>query len=239
MSASFVQGVLFDLDGTLLDTAADISAALNCALAEQSLPGLATSMVRTLIGRGAPSLIERAIVRLGAAAEGVDEASLLKRFHFHSERLQQEGQIRTRVYAGVTEGLATLHALGMRLAVVTNRPAQVATRLLTRFGLVRWIDTVVGCDSSAYRKPHPQPLLLACQQLHLPPARALMVGDSQTDVASARAAGLAVICVPYGYNEGTEPRTLPCDAFVESVADLAAVLRGWGPASLAQSSPPH
>ncbi|MGH8304124.1 MAG: phosphoglycolate phosphatase [Steroidobacteraceae bacterium] len=228
LTARSVQAVLFDLDGTMLDTAADISLALNRALAEQSLTSLPQAQVRVLIGRGVPTLIERAVARLAAAGESADAALLLERFHFHYERIHELDEIHTRVYPGVSQGLGALHALGLSLAVVTNKPRKAAVDLLTRLGLARWIEVVVGGDSGMYRKPHPQPLLRACEDLEVRPAQALMVGDSLTDVLAARAAGLAVVCVPYGYNEGADPRALPCDAFVESVGDLPALLTAAG-----------
>jgi phosphoglycolate phosphatase len=224
LSARSLQAVLFDLDGTLLDTVADISVALNRALAEQRLASLPEAQVRVLIGRGVPTLIQRAVARLAAAGESSDAALLLERFHFHYERIHELDEIQTRVYPGVTAGLAELHALGLSLAVVTNKPKRAAVGLLTRLGLSQWIAVVVGGDSGMHRKPQPQPLLAACEELEVRPAQALMVGDSLTDVLAARAAGLAVVCVPYGYNEGADPRALPCDAFVESVAGLPALL---------------
>jgi len=224
LSARSLQAVLFDLDGTLLDTAADISVALNRALAEQQLTSLPVAQVRVLIGGGVPTLIERAVARLAAAGEPPDAALLLERFQFYYEWIHECGQIQTRVYPGVAAGLTGLHALGLRLAVVTNKPKKAAVGLLTRLGLSHWIDVVVGGDAGMHRKPHPQPLLSACEELDVRPAQALMVGDSLTDVLAARAAGLAVVCVPYGYNEGVDPRALPCDAFVESVDGLPALL---------------
>jgi len=224
LSARSLQAVLFDLDGTLLDTAADISLALNRALAEQRLTSLPEAQVRVLIGRGVPGLIERAVARLAAAGESADAGVLLERFHFHYERIHELDEIQTRVYPGVAAGLAELYALGLGLAVVTNKPKKAAVDLLTRLDLSQWIDVAVGGDTGLYRKPHPQPLLTACEELEVLPAQALMVGDSLTDVLAARAAGLAVVCVPYGYNEGADPRALPCDAFVESVGALPALL---------------
>jgi phosphoglycolate phosphatase len=219
-----VRAVLFDLDGTMLDTAADITVALNRALAEQNLPTLARSEVSELIGRGVPLLVERALERFGAAGKAAEATLLLDRFGHHYERIHQHGEIQTRVYPGVARGLAELHALGLRLAVVTNKPRRVAVELLTRMSLGQWIEVVVGGDGGVPRKPHPQPVLAACLALGVAPAQALMVGDSETDVLAARAAGLAaVVCVPYGYNEGADPRALPCDGFIESIGDLPAV----------------
>ncbi len=220
-----VRAVLFDLDGTLLDTAADITSALNRALSEQGLPTLTRGEVAGLIGRGAAALVARVLARFGAAAQAADAALLLARFHNHYEHLQDHGELHTRVYPGVAQGLAELHALDFRLAVVTNKARSTALGLLSRLSLDQWIALVVGGDSGVAPKPHPQPLLAACEWLSVPPAQALMVGDSQTDVAAARAARLAAVaCVPYGYNEGADPRTLPCDGFLESIADLPAVL---------------
>jgi phosphoglycolate phosphatase len=222
---SAVRALLFDLDGTLLDTVADITLALNRALAEQKLPTLARNEVRRLIGRGTPALVERGLERIGAAGSAADAQLLLDRFHHHCERIHEHGEMQTRVYPGVARGLAALHAFGFLLAVVTNKPRGTTVHLLTRLGLIQWMQGVVGGDSGLQRKPHPQPLLAACEQLGVGPAQALMVGDSQIDVTAARAAALAgVVCVPYGYNEGADPRTLPCDAFIETLEDLPAAL---------------
>jgi phosphoglycolate phosphatase len=223
-SARPVQAVLFDLDGTLLDTVADISSALNRALADQSLPALPQSVVRTLIGGGVPALVARTATRLAAGGATADGTRLLQQFELHYEWLTAGGEMQTRVYPGVAEGLAGLHALGLPLAVVTNKPRATSVELLYRLGLGHWITVVVGGDSGLPRKPHPEPLLRACEELEALPVHGLMVGDSLTDVLAARAAGLAVVCVPYGYNEGADPRALPCDAFVESVDDLPALL---------------
>ncbi len=131
---------------------------------------------------------------------------------------------------GVADGLGEMHRLGLRLAVVTNKQKHFAVDLLSRLGLSDWIDVVVGGDSCERRKPDPQPLQFACAALRVEPPDALMVGDSVNDVLAARAARLPVVCVPYGYNEGGDPRQLPCDAFIESVADLPALLLGEAPA---------
>jgi phosphoglycolate phosphatase len=215
--------VLFDLDGTLLDTAEDIALALNLALADQGLPGLATDEVRLMIGRGVPTLIQRAQARLAATA---DAAQLLARFHFHYHGISATGKLRTRVYPGVIAGLIALKAAPVQVAVVTNKPEAAALDLLNRFFLIEWIDVLVGGDCGLPQKPAPQPLLRACEELRVPAAQALMVGDSLTDVLAARAAGMPVVCVPYGYNEGRDPRELPCDAIIESVAELPALLSG-------------
>jgi phosphoglycolate phosphatase len=125
--------------------------------------------------------------------------------------------------------LRTLHEAGLRIAVVSNKHERFATGLLKALVLSDWVDYVVGGDSCPRRKPDPAPLLFACQRLGRAPARTIMVGDSINDVQAARGAGIPVICVPYGYNEGEDPRLLPCDAFVESLADLPGLLTGGKP----------
>jgi phosphoglycolate phosphatase len=216
--------VLFDLDGTLLDTVDGIAAGLNQALAEQQLGTVAASQVRAMIGRGAPMLIARALVLLQVPASATDQNVLLERFYVHYAQILAREECTPRVYAGVTAGLGELYSLGLRLAVVTNKHRCFAADLLDRLGLNQWIQVVIGGDSCERRKPDPQPLLSACAALQVEASKALMVGDSTTDVLAARAAGLPVICVPYGYNEDQDPRTLACDAFVRTLADLPALL---------------
>lgn len=217
--------VLLDLDGTLLDTIDDIATALNQTLTEQGIGSLPTSQVRDLVGRGVPILIEQAVARLGVSAGSYDPTVLLDRLRFHYRR-RLAGESTARVYPGVVEGLGKLQALGLGLAVVTNKERQAAIDLLESAALGDWVQVVVGGDSCRHRKPDAQPLLFACAALQVEPARALMVGDSITDVLAARAAGLPVVCVPYGYNEGNDPRDLPCDAIIETLADLPALLLG-------------
>jgi phosphoglycolate phosphatase len=216
--------VLFDLDGTLIDTADDITVILNRALAEQHLGSLPPNQVRELIGRGIPTLIARAVERLGRVTDAASQALLLERFYFHHDRLYRLDERRASLYPDVAEVLDRLHGLGLKLAVVTNKKRDFAVDLLARSGLSAWIHVVLGGDSCARGKPDPQPLHFACAAVHVDPSRALMVGDSLTDVLAARAAGMPVVCVPYGYNEGRDPHTLPCDAFIDTLADLPGLL---------------
>ena len=232
-----VRAVLFDLDGTLLDTASDIALALNRALAEQCSAPLETEQVRDMIGRGAPMLIQRVIARLSPRPWPVDPVLLLQRFHAHYEQMHEAREYEARPYPGVQCGLAQLRAHGLRLGVVTNKTRHAAASLLMQLGLSQWIDVVVGGDTAEHRKPHPQSLLYACAALQVPAAHTLMVGDSSTDVLAARAAGLPIVCVPYGYNEGADPRALACDAFVDTVAELPALLFGQSGTPVARGAP--
>jgi phosphoglycolate phosphatase len=223
-----LSAVLFDLDGTLLDTAADIALALNRTLMEYGCEALPESDVRHLVGRGSPILIERALALQGRSFAASVLADMVERFfHFYGE-LEESNEDRALPYPGATEALRAIHEAGLRTAVVTNKQRRFSDSLLSRLGLARWVDIVVGGDSCTRRKPDPLPLLFACESLGVPPAGALMVGDSVNDVQAARAAAIPVICVSYGYNEGRDPRTLDCDALIDSLAALPALLELGG-----------
>lgn len=219
-----VDAVLLDLDGTLLDTFNDIALALSRACAEHGIQAPDASTVRTMIGRGAPMLVERATQSLGLALDASRKAAIVERFFHHYGQLQENDECGAQPFPGVPEGLRALHAAGLPLAIVTNKQQRFAEGLLRRLSLAPWLQLVVGGDTCERRKPDPQPLLWASSQLGSTPDRTVMVGDSVNDVVAARAAGMRVICVPYGYNEGQDSRSLPCDAFVESLADLPSLL---------------
>jgi phosphoglycolate phosphatase len=216
--------VLFDLDGTLLDTAADIALALNRAIGDFGWPPIPESAVRGMIGRGAPILIQRAAAASGRPLDEASHAAVVERFFHHYGALQEMDESSAQPYPGAAESLRTLHQAGVRTAIVTNKQQRFALGLLARLGLSGDVDLVVGGDSCERRKPDPQPLLFACESLRVPKSRVLMVGDSINDVLAARAAGMPIVCVPYGYNEGQDPRSLECDAMIDSLAELPALL---------------
>ena len=222
-----LNAVLFDLDGTLLDTAADIARALNRTFSERGWAPLPVTEVSRMIGRGSPILIERAAAARGQVLSNADQAAMVERFFDHYGALEESNESDAKPYAGVTETLRSLHDAGMHTAVVTNKQHRFASELLHRLNLMQWVDVVVGGDTCERRKPDPQPLLFACESLAVPPLQALMVGDSVNDVSAARGAHIPIICVPYGYNEGKDPRSLACDALIDSLADLPALL--WPP----------
>ncbi|MEP6549385.1 MAG: phosphoglycolate phosphatase [Gammaproteobacteria bacterium] len=220
-----LQAVLFDLDGTLLDTAADIALALNRTLLEYGCASLAEDEVRGMIGRGSPILIERAAAAQGRAIDAATQAAMVERFFHHYGELEELNEGSARPFAGAAESLHSLRDAGVGVAVVTNKQYRFASALLARLGLAGSVDVVVGGDTCERRKPDPQPLLFACESLRALPANSLMVGDSVNDVQAARAAGIPVVCVSYGYNEGRDARTLDCDALLDSLVELPALLR--------------
>ena len=219
-----LKGVLFDLDGTLLDTASDIAHALNLALGEYGIAAFPVSEVVLMVGRGSPVLIERATAARGRALPEKERTAVLDRFFHHYGELEEQGKSEAVPYPGAAEALRRLHTAGIKIAVVTNKHHRFANALMQNLKLAPWIDLIVGGDTCERRKPDPQPLLFACSSLGFTAADALMVGDSINDVSAARAAKIPVVCVPYGYNEGRDPRALDCDAMVETLAELPVLL---------------
>jgi phosphoglycolate phosphatase len=217
------RAVLFDLDGTLVDTAPDIAAAMNRALEEFQLHALSRGEIADRIGKGPRVLAQRVLavqdVLLDEAArERLLEPLLSAYLDHYSATIGSHG----RLFPHVAETLRELRARGLKLGVVTNalqRPAQV---ILDRYGIADLIDLVLGGDRVTQRKPHPEPLETACAHFGIDTEDALMVGDSANDVAAARAAGCEVVCVPYGYNEGQSIELLGCD-----IVENFALLPGW------------
>jgi phosphoglycolate phosphatase len=144
-------------------------------------------------------------------------------FQCHYDRVN--GQY-AQFYDGVLEGLRQMAQMDLRLAVVTNKPARYTLPLLKATGLDSCFATVVCGDTCEYKKPHPLPLLYACEQMGVLPAAALMVGDSLNDAQAANSAGMPCWLVPYGYNEDRDILQTPCEGHVQSLAHAAAILRG-------------
>ena len=214
-----VRAVIFDLDGTLMDTAGEIDAALARAFAELGVTPLPRAQVEALIGRGVRSLVERALEKQGAGPMDLDAA--VERFERHYAELVAT---QAPLYPGVADGLRLLQAKGTKLGVVTNKPRYFTERLLRHARVDSLFAAVVAGDDGIRRKPAGDMLEAACRTMGCAPAQALMVGDSDNDVLAARAAGCAVWCVPYGYNEGRGPETLACDRLVQSVDEAARLL---------------
>jgi phosphoglycolate phosphatase len=184
--------VLFDLDGTLVDSAPDIAAALNAALADLGQPTHPLPVVTSYVGDGARKLVERAV----APTAEVDQDLLLERF---KAQYAANVCVRTTIYPGVVETARVLASRGTPLAVVTNKPGDLARALLRALALDRYFTDVVGDGDGFPRKPSPEIALAVCARHAVAPADALLVGDGLPDVRLARAAGCPVAAVTWGY----------------------------------------
>ena len=214
-----IQAVIFDLDGTLIDTAGEIATALARTFAELGHPPLPAREVRDLIGRGVPSLVERALAKVGGDADGL--AHGVERFEVHYA--QTVGTAAT-LFPGVRPGLEMLQAAGYAMSVVTNKPRYFTEQLLEGLEIGDFFTAIVAGDDGIRRKPHGDMLAAACERMGAAPATTLMLGDSDNDIVAARAAGCPVWCVPYGYNEGRPPEALACDRLVPTVEDATRLL---------------
>ncbi|WER49400.1 phosphoglycolate phosphatase [Cupriavidus sp. WKF15] len=221
--------VLIDLDGTLVDTAPDIVAAANRMLAELGSAPLPFDTVAGFIGRGVPNLVRR-VLDTAQLAQRIDATAAEMLFHRHYAEVN--GRL-GQVFPGVEAGLAALRRQGYRLACVTNKPRALAAPLLAMTGLAGYLEVLVAGDSIAQMKPDPEPLRHACRLLEADPAQGVLVGDSPVDVAAARAAGMPVCLVRYGYAGPDGVAALGADALVDSLEGLPALL---APARLAPAA---
>ncbi len=211
--------VTWDLDGTLIDSAPDLAGALNRLLAERERPAVALTDVRTMVGDGALALIRRGFGRSGGL-EGLEIEELRNRFLvLYAERMTVE----TRLFPGAEATLDALRKRGCRHALCTNKPVGMAEDILLRFGIRTCFQAVLGGDSLPVRKPDPLHLSTAIEQAGGDPRRAVMVGDSDVDIAAARQAGVASIAVRYGYASEPVDR-LGADRVAGQLADVPDLL---------------
>jgi phosphoglycolate phosphatase len=204
----------------MVDTVGDFEVALARALADVGQPPVSRAFITRTVGKGSEHLITRTLAEAGAPADLY--AQTWQRYQHHY--LAINGQ-HSAAYPGVLEGLQALRAAGLRLACITNKPTAFALPLLAAKGLSGFFDHAFGGDAFPHKKPHPLPLLKACEALGTLPARTLMVGDSSNDAAAARAAGCPVVLVSYGYNHGQPVASASPDAIVDRLDALPALLR--------------
>jgi phosphoglycolate phosphatase len=211
------KAALIDLDGTLLDTAPDLAAAANRMLAGLGLPPRSVQEISTYVGKGITRLVERA---LAGDLEGKPDPLLARRaLPLFAAAYDEESGRHSRVFDGVLEGLQRIR---VPRACVTNKAARFTFPLLERTGLARYFDVVVCGDHVARGKPDPLPYVTACERLCVSPSDALVIGDSENDVLAARAGGMRVICVSYGYREGRSVEALGADAIIGDLREAAA-----------------
>lgn len=211
------EALLFDLDGTLIDSVPDLANAVDYTLQQAGFTAAGEALVRKWVGNGARKLLERALRNAKGEATEHELDRLLPVFF---ERYEACCADATGIYSGVTEALKHWHAAGIRMACVTNKPERFAQKIVDHFGWSDSLPVVLGGDSLPTKKPAPEPLWEACKRLDVDPANTIMVGDSVNDVQAARAAGMKVIAVPYGYNYGSDIRQAEPDLVVDRLDQL-------------------
>ena len=210
--------VIFDLDGTLIDSAPDIHATANAVLALEGLPPLDLAQIRSFVGNGVPVLVARVLAAQGLPESGAQHDRMTAEFIARYEA----AVTLTTLYPGVTEALAALRAEGRAIGLCTNKPVAPTRSALAHFGLLDAFAVIVGGDSLPQRKPDPAPLRLALATLG---DRAVYVGDSEVDAATAEAAALPFALYTRGYRKTPVAELTHAEAFDDFAALPAIVAR--------------
>ncbi len=212
--------LIFDLDGTLVDSLADLRSAINRLLAQLRLQPVSLAEARVMLGDGANAFVQRAVEARGLAPDPAERERLTRRY---LEFYNAHPVLETRPYPGVPESLERLARLGYACAICTNKPKHAALAVLEALDLARFFGAVVCPEDVRNRKPHPDHLAAAVAALGRDPKTAVMIGDSANDVGPARALGVPIVVMAYGYSLEAA-RSLGADLVLERFADLEAAL---------------
>ncbi|KAF0110273.1 MAG: phosphoglycolate phosphatase [Rhodospirillaceae bacterium] len=218
---SVPRAVVFDLDGTLIDSAPDVAFALNAMLAERDLPPVPAEQVRTMIGEGVGVLMEKALAASGLATRDAATLAHCAARYKHFYASAPVGH--TIVYDGVPEVLAALQAEGYRLGLCTNKPHTITHLILEALGLAPCFTAVVGGESLPFRKPDARPLLTVLMRMGVERTACVYVGDSEIDVETARNARVPMVLMRYGYAR-TPVEALAADVKLDSFRDVPKAL---------------
>ena len=210
-----IRTVLFDLDGTLADTARDLGGALNTLLVEQGKPELPYATIRPVASHGAAGLIE---LGFGVMRDTPRFAPLRERFiSLYRERLALE----TQLFPGIAVLLDQLAARGLNWGIVTNKPAFLTEPLIDQLGLRADAACIVSGDSTANRKPHPEPMLHACKLAGSKPEECLYVGDAERDIAAGNAAGMKTLVALFGYiGAQDDPKSWGANGLIQEPGEI-------------------
>ena len=216
-----MRAVLFDFDGTLADTAADLGAALNRMRVDRGLPEMTIEALRRYASSGARGLLK---IGFGLAPDDAQYEAMREEF---LANYSAAICVHTRLFDGMAELLDTLESRGMPWGIVTNKSMRLTTPLVDRLGLARRARCVVGGDSTPHLKPHPASLLLAAGLLALEPRECCYLGDDLRDIQAAKAAGMFSVAVEYGYHgaDNGEPAEWQASAVIGTPLDLMAHIK--------------
>jgi phosphoglycolate phosphatase len=217
------RAIVFDLDGTLIDSLPDITSALNETIARHGLPPFDQPTVKEMIGGGVAQLLKHAFTAHGA--QDRDAAQAVEHFLAIYGNRCTAG---TRLYDGAFELLHSLHVKGVKLAICTNKPQNITDSILDGLGIAHFFGAAIGERAGQPVKPAAGPLRLALEQLGMEAAGAVMVGDSAADVGTARACGVPVVLVSFGYSR-VPAAGLGADAVIDRLLDLEAALAAIAP----------
>ena len=221
------QLLIFDFDGTLIDSVPDLGDATNAMLTTLGKETYPISTIRNWVGNGSKVLVERALVGKIEVLEGeltVEEADHAEQVFF--DAYKNLSGSKTVAYPDVDSGIRKLKAAGFTLALVTNKPIRFVPKILQSFGWQDLFSEVLGGDSLPVKKPDPAPLLHVCEALNVTPTQAVMIGDSRNDILAGQNANMDTLGLSYGYNYGQDIRELnPTEAFDDFAALVDYLLK--------------
>lgn len=218
------QLLLFDLDGTLVNSAPDLAAAVNKMLVALQRSSFDEKLIEDWVGNGAAVLIKRALSGSSEIDPALGKALVEQALELFFEYYFKGLSVKTHLYEGVMETLATLKKAGFPMAVVTNKPERFVAPILNDLKIDSYFVLSVGGDSLPQKKPHPLPLLYACEQLGFQTDNCIMIGDSKNDILAAKAANIKSIGVSYGYNYGEDISLEEPDWVVDDFSKVLTVL---------------
>ena len=213
--------IVWDLDGTLVDSAPDLASALNTVLDQRGFFTHSVDTVRTMIGNGVPKLVERGFNAVGVRPDPEQLDELVAMFVQEYKACAIDN---TRPYPGIVEALQEIQSMNIPMGICTNKPEAFTRQILDGLGLSGYFSSVVGGDSTSARKPDPEPVLACLRGLVAEPASSLMIGDSVHDVHAAHAAGVIVGVVPWGYRSAPVEE-LGADFVLNDVTALPGMIR--------------
>ncbi|MEA2073865.1 MAG: phosphoglycolate phosphatase [Campylobacterota bacterium] len=194
--------IIFDLDGTLIDSGADLALALNAMLRELKRQEFSEDEIHTWVGNGAQTLVKRALSGGILIDENIDDSLFKEALEIFLDSYKNNVCVKTTLYPHVRETLVSLHKNGYTMAIVTNKPFEFVAPILSTLKLDKYFSLILGGDSLKEKKPSALPLLHVCEKLNVSIEKGLMVGDSKNDILAAKAANMDSIGVTYGYNYG-------------------------------------
>jgi phosphoglycolate phosphatase len=216
--------IIFDLDGTLVDSAPDLSNAINAMLIALKREVFPTQIIHDWVGNGAKVLVERALSGQREISKDLDEKYCAKALTIFLDYYQQHACVHTCLYNGVASTLSTLIERGYQLHIVTNKPLIFVTPILKKLAINEYFEMILGADCLPKKKPDPMPLSHVCQTHHVNIEHCVMVGDSQNDILAANAINMDSIAVTYGYNYGEDITdnnpSVVCDEFSQLLQHL-------------------
>jgi|TARA_B110000037_G_scaffold132524_1_gene150478 phosphoglycolate phosphatase len=215
-----IKGIFFDLDGTLFDTAPELSFAINQMLKGLDLKELESDIIKKFIGKGADNLIRKSI----SYSSKKDSKFLFKEARKLFNKFYMLNAAESSPYVDVEDALIKLKKKKLSLACITNKPEIFTHSILDGSGLISYLDLVVSGDTVSRKKPDPMPIQYSCDKLEINPKQAIMVGDSYNDIEAGFSAGTYVITVPYGYQYGQSIESYKVDLAIKNLNDLVPII---------------